>query len=225
MTNTSSWSSLECSPPCQGGGRRFKSDRGRLQQHGTVRKPEKRRSSNLRDRLWVRFPPVLLKQHASAGHRRASVVVTHPSSGCGGSTPSRRTDNLALARCDDGFAARLSILPARVRFPSASLENESDTAKWRNQQTRDAQNVVPRAGVGVQLSPWLLDVNRLQVGRRPVGFHTPDLPGSIPGPATRRGWASAHSGLISLNCRVRPRIRYFDMTRYANRQSEQAENL
>ena len=47
--NTPSWSSLECSPPCQGGGRRFKSDRGCLL--GTVRKPVKRRSSNLRDRL------------------------------------------------------------------------------------------------------------------------------------------------------------------------------
>ena len=28
--------------------------------YGTVRKPAKRRSSNLRDRLWVRLPPVLL---------------------------------------------------------------------------------------------------------------------------------------------------------------------
>ena len=41
---------------------------GVLSQHGTVRKPVKRRSSNLRDRLWVRFPPVLLGKHASAGH-------------------------------------------------------------------------------------------------------------------------------------------------------------
>ena len=73
--NTPSWSSLECSPPCQGGGRRFKSDRGcfshvnigqrvtstlfsggtqsstRHMEKGTVRKLVKRRSSNLRDRL------------------------------------------------------------------------------------------------------------------------------------------------------------------------------
>ena len=33
---------------------------GDARQHGAVRKLEKRRSSNLRDRLWVRLPPVLL---------------------------------------------------------------------------------------------------------------------------------------------------------------------
>ena len=33
--NTSSRSSLECSPPCHGGDRRFKSDRGRLTRRGT----------------------------------------------------------------------------------------------------------------------------------------------------------------------------------------------
>jgi hypothetical protein len=38
---------------------------------GTVRKPAKRPSSNLGDRLWVRFPPVLLTVHAPAGHWRA----------------------------------------------------------------------------------------------------------------------------------------------------------
>ena len=79
----------ECSPPCQGGGHGFKSHRGRL--HGTVRKPVKRRSSNLRDRLWVRFPPVLLEQHALAGHWGAQLSVEQPPSGCAGSTPARRT--------------------------------------------------------------------------------------------------------------------------------------
>lgn len=87
----SSWSSLECSPPCQGGGRGFKSHRGRL--HGAVRKLAKRRSSNLRECLWVRLPPVLLdEKHASAGHWRAPVVVTHPLSSFAGSTPARRTN-------------------------------------------------------------------------------------------------------------------------------------
>jgi hypothetical protein len=38
------------------------------------------------------------------------------------------------------------------------------------------------------------------VGRDPTGFHTAGVPGSIPGPATC-GWASAHSGLISLDRR------------------------
>ena len=45
--NLSSWSSLECSPACHAGDRGFKSHRGRF--HSTVRKLEKRRSSNLRD--------------------------------------------------------------------------------------------------------------------------------------------------------------------------------
>ena len=56
---TPSWSSLECSPPCQGGDRGFKSRRGRWMRGGTVRKPAKRRSSNP-GILWVRLPPVLL---------------------------------------------------------------------------------------------------------------------------------------------------------------------
>lgn len=67
--------------------------------HGTVRKPVKRPSSNLGERLWVRLPPVLL-EHASAGHRRAPVAVTHPPSGCAGSTPARRT--LTMARSSNG---------------------------------------------------------------------------------------------------------------------------
>jgi hypothetical protein len=44
---SSSQSSPECSPPCQGGDRGFKSRQTRL--NGTVRKLEKRRSSNLRE--------------------------------------------------------------------------------------------------------------------------------------------------------------------------------
>jgi hypothetical protein len=46
LSITSSQSSQECSPPCHGGDRRFKSDRGRF--HSAVRKLAKRRSSNLR---------------------------------------------------------------------------------------------------------------------------------------------------------------------------------
>ena len=82
-----------------------------------VRKPVKRRSSNLRDRLWVRFPPVLLEQHASAGHWRAHVAVTHTPSGCGGSTPSRRTDNMARSssgRMRDPHSRGMGSIPIRV---------------------------------------------------------------------------------------------------------------
>lgn len=59
-----------------------------------------------------------------------------------------------------------------------------------------------RSGVGVQLSPWLLQ--HCRCGRRPVGFHKLDLPGSIPGPATCCGWASAQRSFIRFACRVRP---------------------
>ena len=57
---TPSWSSLECSPRCQRGGRGFESRRGRWSERdGTVRKPAKRPGSNP-GILWVRLPPVLL---------------------------------------------------------------------------------------------------------------------------------------------------------------------
>ena len=74
---TSSWSSQECSPACHAGDRGFKSHRGRLDD--AVRKPAKRRSSNLRDCLWVRLPPVLLEQHASVGHWQAPLAVNQSS--------------------------------------------------------------------------------------------------------------------------------------------------
>jgi len=70
--NTSSQSSPECSPPCHGGDRRFKSDRGRFD--SAVRKLAKRRSSNLRV-VWVRLPPVLL---TCAGWALASLSGCNP---------------------------------------------------------------------------------------------------------------------------------------------------
>ena len=60
--------------------------------HGT---PTGRATDFKRPWLWVRLPPMLLQQHASAGHWRAHMAVTHTPSGCGGSTPSRRTENMA----------------------------------------------------------------------------------------------------------------------------------
>ena len=97
-----SWSSLECSPACHAGDRRFKSDRGCLtptcaaqgaaSNNGAVRQPG-RATDFKRPWMWVRLPLALLEElHASAGHWRAPVAVTHPPSGCGGSIPARRTD-------------------------------------------------------------------------------------------------------------------------------------
>ena len=61
--NTPSWSSLECSPPCHGGGRRFKSDRGCL--NGAVRQLG-RATDFKRPWMWVRLPPVLLNGSCSS---------------------------------------------------------------------------------------------------------------------------------------------------------------
>ena len=127
--------------------------------------------------MWVRIPPVLLND-ASAGHWRAKVAVNHPLRLCRfDSCPAHwKMERQIAARCDVGFAARLSISPTRVRFPSASLwpgvmlglqlvsqisRRGFDSrpgrcmAKWWNWQTRDVQSVVP-LGVGVQVSPWSL---------------------------------------------------------------------
>jgi hypothetical protein len=121
---TSSQCSPECSPPCQGGDRGFKSHRGRFQQDGAVRNPEKRRSSNLHECLWVRLPPVLLTTPCVGNeHWRAQVAVTHPPKGCGGSTPSRRTDNMARSSSGSGC---WPLKPAtRVQIPYGLLTQQT----------------------------------------------------------------------------------------------------
>jgi hypothetical protein len=145
------------------------------------------------------------------------------------------------ARCDAGLAARLSISPTRVRFPSASLIRlgvmlvlQSGSQPSRTNpgiRARSVPGSIPvrvaeecsqvveywraptvgwsarrserRAHCGRGSSSLPLATDGLQVGWDPTGFHTAGEPGSIPGPATdkRCGWASAHSGLISLDCR------------------------
>jgi hypothetical protein len=76
--DSSSQSSPECSPPCQGGDRGFKSHRRRLSA-GMVRKSATRRSSNLRESVGSNPTHATKKtQNASAGHWRAQVAVTHP---------------------------------------------------------------------------------------------------------------------------------------------------
>ena len=70
-----SWSSLECSPACHAGDRGFKSHRGRL---------EMARYANWQSGEAQTFvtagstPALATGQHASAGHRRAQVIVNHP---------------------------------------------------------------------------------------------------------------------------------------------------
>jgi hypothetical protein len=95
--------------------------------------------------LWVRLPPVPLKRlshehQASAGHWRAQVAVTHPPAGCGGSIPSRRTEN-NKARSSSGSGRQPLTLEGRVRLPHGLLKK----ARWWNRQTRSPQNAVPLA--------------------------------------------------------------------------------
>ena len=101
-----------------------------------------------------------LKQHASIGHWQAQVAVTHPLSSFAGSTPARRTDNMARSsngRMRDPHSRDMGSIPIRV----------TDIAKWRNRYTRDVQNVVSASDMRVRLSPWLLT---LQVRQVPNGL-------------------------------------------------------
>ena len=117
---------------------------------GTVRKPAKRPSSNLGDRLWVRFPPVLLTGHV-AGWALASPTACKAAA----------FETVQVQLLHDPLTARSSIgigyrplnQVRRVRFPHGLL----NMTKWWNWKTRDAQNVVPQ-GLGVRLSPWSLDI-------------------------------------------------------------------
>ena len=84
-------------------------------------------------RSWVRIPPVLPGIHrgrspdratrASAGHWRAQVAVTHPPSGTGGSTPSRRTRSRLVRLTVQDIS--LSSCKCRVRFPHESFARPS----------------------------------------------------------------------------------------------------
>ena len=121
---------------------------GTLEWHGT---PTGRAAKFKPWCLWVRIPPVLLgTTHASAGHWRAQVAVTHPPSGFGGSTPSRRTYSTARSssgRMRDPHSRGMGSIPIRV----------TDIAKWRNKVDARHSDRRAREGVRVRLSPWLLD--------------------------------------------------------------------
>ena len=80
--------------------------------------------------------------------------------GYAGSTPARRTDNMARSSIGKGH---WPLTPERrVQLPHGLL----NMTKWRNWQTRDAQNVVPQ-GMGVRLSPWSLMTRVSQCSTEP----------------------------------------------------------
>jgi hypothetical protein len=140
----------------------------------TVRKLEKRRSSNLRDFVgstptratdWVVFLVAACK----------TVVTKQARWTTRGSIPSRPTDRWPVrltAGCET------LILATRVRSPHGSLT----TAKWWNWDTRDAQNVVPQGDESSNLS--LATDKRSRVSQRSAGPHKPGPSGATPEPAT-----------------------------------------
>ncbi len=152
------------------------------------------------------------------------MAVTHPLSSFGGSTPSRRTYNTARSsngRMRDPHSRDMGSIPIRV----------TDIAKWRNRYTRDAQNVVStrtcefdsRLGylrkhdagaTGVQLA-FIRPV-------RSARYRDLQLIADQPTVGAR---ASAHSGLISRNCRVQPPDPLLKTAEYANRQSGHVESV
>ena len=103
------------------------------------------------------------------------MAVTHPPSGFGGSTPSRRTDNMARSssgRMRDPHSRGMGSSPVRV----------TKLAKWWNGRHATLRTSCRMRRGGSNL-PLVTD-RYCRCGRCPAGFHTAGPPGSIPGPAT-----------------------------------------
>ena len=147
--------------------------------HGVVRKSRapcihgRRPSSNLGDCGFNSRP-----RHLNTCVGWASVSLTDcksAASGCAGSTPARRTDN--MARSSIGLGCQPLTLARRVRFPHGLLNGQVAQLEDARRSERRA-----RKGLGVQISPWSL--THCRRGRCPTGSHKAGAPGSIPGPAT-----------------------------------------
>jgi hypothetical protein len=114
-------------------------------QQGAVFNPAKRRSSNLRG-LWVRLPLASSTSIALAEHWRAQVAVTHPPSGFGGSTPSRRIHfqflSSRVGQCPSG--------PHKPRTsgatPGPAISQTETNGRVRKQEKRRGRG--PRDSVG-----------------------------------------------------------------------------
>ncbi len=122
---TPSWSSPECSPLCQSGGRGFKSRRRRSSgRDGTVRKPAKRPGSNP-GILWVRLPPVPLADRLIGWcSSRRSVKPSPPSCEAEGGRFDSFTTHYRSSkqvRSSIGRGRQPLTLERRVRFPHGPL--------------------------------------------------------------------------------------------------------
>jgi hypothetical protein len=145
----SSWSSLECSPACHAGDRGFKSHRGRsIARYANWQSGEAQTFAT----LWVRLPLVLLigscsswlpvkqsSQNKRGGRREVQFL----------------HDPLTMARSSNGrmrdpHSRDAGSIPARVAEYSQVVE-----LGYTRRSERRAL-----CGMGVRISPWLLDGKR-----------------------------------------------------------------
>ena len=127
-----------------GGARGSNPVEGARDDRGAVRKPAKRRSSNLRD-LRVRLPPAPLDRTSVGWASASPTACDHRCAAV--PEPARKAMQVQLlpgaldtARSSIG-TGRWPLKPeGRVRFPHGPLSNMT---MWWNWQTRDGQNVVP----------------------------------------------------------------------------------
>ena len=158
----SSWSSLECSPPCHGGDHGFKSHRGR----STARYANRQSGQAQTLVKFVGSTPT--RATGCVGWALASPSGCNPpASSCAGSTPARRTDR----------PVRLSVrghqpltLGRWVQFPYGLL------AEWRNGE------IEQRVHSGFSI-PQFLNFIAGWTGEAPAGSHKPSDAGSNPAPA------------------------------------------
>lgn len=179
---------------------------------GTVRQPAERPSSNL-GALWVRLPPVPVVLDTSRvgwawacpggrnppafGHCRFDSCPTH-------SLHPRTTMVPGMARWSIGKDTSPSSWSGGFdsRTGYSRPRSSRTIAGWRNGRRASLRSSCPFCGLGSSSLPsatWPGGQSCKSFprrGRRPVGSHKADSPGSIPGPGTR-GRAGAPLSLIN----------------------------
>ena len=162
--------------------------------------------------LWVRFPPVLLR-NASAGHL-ASL------SGCNPPAFTAVQVQLLPGALEHGpFVYRCRTPVSRTgkmgSIPIRATRLSPSGGSW---QTHGAQNAAPHRHGSSNLPLATLFV---QAGRCSTGPHKAGWPGSIPGPATEAGSVQRDDYCLPTACC----LPLTEMAGYANRQSGHLERV